>query len=192
MSWPLTVVHRSLSQTPVSTTSFKSLLAQVTPHKGVLLLAVILMLGESAVALANPWIAGRFTELILTPDIAAPLSLPGLLLLWAVLLAVQSVLSFGNRYLLGSTGETMLASLRIRLYDHLQSLPLGYFPRAAPRRGAGPARQRCGPDQQLRHRHPGGATAAPGHLRRRLLPAVPDQPAIAALAGLMVPSSSCR
>jgi ABC-type multidrug transport system fused ATPase/permease subunit len=111
----------------VSTTSFKSLLAQVTPHKGVLLLAVILMLGESAVALANPWIAGRFTERILTPDILAPLSLPGLLLLWAALLAAQSALSFGNRYLLGRTGETMLAGLRTRLYDHLQSLPLGYF-----------------------------------------------------------------
>jgi ABC-type multidrug transport system fused ATPase/permease subunit len=50
-----------------------------------------------------------------------------LLIVWAALLAAQSVLSFGNRYLLGSTGESILASLRARLYDHLQSLPLGYF-----------------------------------------------------------------
>ena len=37
------------------------------------------------------------------------------------------MLTFGNRYLLANTGEKMLAQLRIRLYDHLQSLPLAYF-----------------------------------------------------------------
>lgn len=106
---------------------FARLLAHVTPHRRVLALAVVLMLGESAIALANPWIAGRFTELVLHPPAAPPVGVPGLLTLWAVLLAAQSGLSFGNRYLLGSTGETMLAHLRTRLYDHLQSLPLSYF-----------------------------------------------------------------
>ena len=83
------------------------------------------MVGESAIALANPWIAGRFTELVIHPA-AAP-GLLDLMFLWALLLALQSGLSFGNGYLLGSTGETMLAGLRTRLYDHLQSLPLAYF-----------------------------------------------------------------
>jgi ATP-binding cassette, subfamily B, bacterial len=92
-----------------------------------LLLAVILMVGESAIALANPWIAGRFAELVLHPPASPQVGLPGLMMFWAVLLAAQSALSFGNRYLLGSTGETMLANLRTRLYDHLQSLPLSYF-----------------------------------------------------------------
>ncbi len=109
------------------TPRFTTLLSYVTPHRAVLLLAVILMVGESAIALANPWIAGRFTQLVLDTDAPAGLGLTGLLALWALLLAAQSVLSFGNRYLLGSTGEAMLASLRTRLYDHLQSLPLGYF-----------------------------------------------------------------
>ncbi|MGE5155682.1 MAG: ABC transporter ATP-binding protein [Bdellovibrio bacteriovorus] len=106
-------------------TDFGTLLAYVTPHRAVLALAVVLLLGESAIALANPWIAGRFTELVL--GTGGGLGIPGLLLLWALLLAIQGGLSFGNRYLLGSTGETMLAGLRTRLYDHLQSLPLGYF-----------------------------------------------------------------
>jgi ATP-binding cassette subfamily B protein len=108
-------------------TRFRDLVGYVTPHAGVLLLAVLLMLAESAIALANPWIAGRFTAMLLPAPTA---SLPGLwhfLLIWAGLLAAQSALSFGNRYLLGSTGETILAGLRARLYDHLQSLPLGYF-----------------------------------------------------------------
>jgi ATP-binding cassette subfamily B protein len=102
----------------------------------VLALALVLMLGESAIALANPWIAGRLTERVIQPPASAeagPLGLMDLMALWALLLAVQSGLSFGNRYLLGSTGETMLANLRTRLYDHLQSLPLSYF--HAKRRG---------------------------------------------------------
>jgi ABC-type multidrug transport system fused ATPase/permease subunit len=111
----------------VNRSRFASLVAYVTPHRAVLLLAVVLMAGESAIALANPWIAGRFTDLVLNPTSDGSAGLVALLALWALLLAAQSVLSFGNRYLLGSTGETMLASLRTRLYDHLQSLPLGYF-----------------------------------------------------------------
>ncbi|NJN48000.1 MAG: hypothetical protein HC808_17695, partial [Candidatus Competibacteraceae bacterium] len=106
---------------------FKALLVHVTPHRNILVLAVLLMLGESAIALANPWIAGLFTQRILEPTAATNFGLPSLLALWALLLAAQSGLSFSNRYLLGQTGETMLANLRIRLYDHLQSLPLGYF-----------------------------------------------------------------
>ncbi len=85
------------------------------------------MVGESAIALAHPWIAGQFAGLVLETPGQAEVDLFGLMALWAVLLAAQSTLSFGNRYLLGSTGETMLARLRTRLYDHLQSLPLGYF-----------------------------------------------------------------
>ena len=104
---------------------FNTLLGYVTPRWVVLALAMMLMVGESAIALANPWIAGRFTELVLHPTAAA--ELPALMLLWALLLAIQSALSVGNIYLLGSTGETLLADLRMRLYDHLQSLPLGYF-----------------------------------------------------------------
>ncbi len=118
-------LHRHL----LAPSGFGRLLAYVTPHRRVLLLAVVLMVGESAIALANPWIAGRFAELVLhSPASASPeFGVPGLMVVWALLLAAQSGLSFGNRYLLGGTGETMLAGLRSRLYDHLQSLPLSYF-----------------------------------------------------------------
>lgn len=106
---------------------FADLLEYVTPHKTVLLLAIVLMTGESAIALANPWIAGKFTDLILHPPATPGPHIPQLLALWALLLTAQAGLGFGNRYLLGSTGETMLANLRTRLYDHLQSLPLAYY-----------------------------------------------------------------
>lgn len=90
-------------------------------------MAVILMLGESAIALTNPWLAGRFADRILKTPASSHWIPFDLMILWVCLLLIQSGLSVGNHYLLGSTGETMLAHLRIRLYDHLQSLPLGYF-----------------------------------------------------------------
>jgi len=85
------------------------------------------MLGESAISLVSPWLAGQFTETLLAEYSTARFSLQYILLLWLVVLAVQGMLSFGNRYLLANTGEKMLAQLRIRLFDHLQSLPLAYF-----------------------------------------------------------------
>ncbi|MEE4378901.1 MAG: ABC transporter ATP-binding protein [Candidatus Competibacteraceae bacterium] len=112
---------------PFSHFHFRALLAHVTPHRNILILAVLLMLGESVIALANPWIAGLFTQHMLEPTETMDLGLTSLLALWALLLVTQSGLSVSNQYLLGQTGETMLANLRMRLYDHLQSLPLGYF-----------------------------------------------------------------
>jgi ABC-type multidrug transport system fused ATPase/permease subunit len=113
---------------------FRTLLGYVTPHKGVLLLAVLLMAAESAIALASPWIAGRFTQTLLEPEAAglgtglgAGLGLLHLLALWGALLVAQSVLSLCNQLLLGNTAQVMLSGLRTRLYDHLQALPIGYF-----------------------------------------------------------------
>jgi ATP-binding cassette subfamily B protein len=40
--------------------------------------------------------------------------------------AVQALLSIGNGYLLSRTGEHIISALRVRVYDHLQSLPLEY------------------------------------------------------------------
>ncbi len=107
---------------------FKELLSYTTPYRGTLLLITILMLCESGVALLSPWLAGRFTEAMLTsPVTAAPFSLNQILLWWLVVLALKAVLNFSNYYLTARTGESMLAGLRTRLYDHLQSLPIGYF-----------------------------------------------------------------
>jgi len=99
----------------------------VTPYKGTLLIAMILMLGGSALSLANPWLAGRFTESLLSESVHINYSYRQILLLWLAVLAVQGLLTFGNRYLIGNTGEAILSQLRVRIYDHLQALPLDYF-----------------------------------------------------------------
>ena len=106
---------------------FSRLVKFVSPHKGTLVLAMILMLGTSVLSLANPWLAGRFTESLLSESVHVDYSYRQILLLWLVVLAGQGLLTFGNRYLTGNAGEAILSQLRVRIYDHLQALPLDYF-----------------------------------------------------------------
>lgn len=56
----------------MSLSPFLKLLSHVTPHRSVLLLAVALLVGESALALAHPWIAGQFAAIVLATPGAAP------------------------------------------------------------------------------------------------------------------------
>jgi ABC-type multidrug transport system fused ATPase/permease subunit len=104
-----------------------TLIEFITPYRGVLVFGMILMLGESAVSLVNPWLAGRFTDSLLNESADVGFTYHQILLLWLVVLAIQALLSFGNRYLIANAGEKILAHLRVRLYDHLQALPLSYF-----------------------------------------------------------------
>ena len=104
-----------------------SLLEFVKPHKNILLLALFLMLGESAISLLNPWLAGRFTGSFIEDGTTAEYTYQSILLIWLAVLAAQAVFNFGNRYLLGLTGERCITVLRTRLYDHVQALPLQYF-----------------------------------------------------------------
>ncbi len=110
-----------------SLSRFSGLVRYITPHKRTLGFALALMLGESASALLSPWLAGRFTQALLTDVSPFGLPIESFLMLWLLLLALQAVLSFGNRYLIGRTAAKMLTRLRMRLYEHLQALPLAYY-----------------------------------------------------------------
>lgn len=103
--------------------SLRFVLGFAAPWRGTLALCALLMLAESAAALAMPWLVGQFAGQVLANVSAASASLLlGLLLL----LAAQSLLKFASSFLLSRTAEHVLADLRVRLYDHLQALPLSY------------------------------------------------------------------
>ena len=106
---------------------FQPLLAIVTPTPPVLLTIVCLMIVENTFGLLMPWVAGQFTHTVLSGKSALPFSYQEILLIWLLVITLQIVVSYANRVLSGSTSEKMLMQLRIKLYDHLQSLPLGYF-----------------------------------------------------------------
>jgi len=106
---------------------FTALLQHVTPHRNTLIFIVLLLLLNSAVSLANPWLAGLLTQSILEGSESGLPAFQIILLGWLVLLAIRSLLGFATSYLVGSTGVTMSARLRSRVYEHLQILPMGYY-----------------------------------------------------------------
>ena len=100
------------------------ILSFALPWRGTLVLCTLLMLVQSAAGLGVPWLAGKFAGQLLG---GAAQNGGTLLLLLLGLLAFQSIVGFASRLLLGNAAEAILADLRIRLYDHLQALPLGWF-----------------------------------------------------------------
>lgn len=107
-------------------TDLQLLLGYAAPYRTALGFCALLMLAESAMALAVPWLGGRLAGSLLA-DAAAPAVTAPILLSLLVLFALQALLKFGNSYLLSRSAEHILADLRIRLYDHLQALPLGFY-----------------------------------------------------------------
>jgi len=97
------------------------------PHRASLLLAGLLMLGESLASLATPWFAGRFAEGLIEGRLPWNLTLERLLGLWALLFALQATMRFSSAFLVTRSGARLLAGLSSRLYDHLQALPLTYL-----------------------------------------------------------------
>ncbi len=106
--------------------NFSRLIRFVTPHRHLLALVVVLLACSSLLSLLQPWLAGQLTGLLLDTA-SVQWELHHILLLWLALIVVRSVLGFASQYAVGSTGELMTARLRTALYQHMQSLPLGYF-----------------------------------------------------------------
>lgn len=106
---------------------FFPLLLNITPPQSTLLAILFLMIVENALALLIPWVAGQFTQTIFNGETILHFSYKGFLLCWFSLLSLQVLISYYNIIVSGTTTEKMLTKLRIRLYNHLQSLPISYF-----------------------------------------------------------------
>ena len=106
--------------------NFKYFLSYITPHRSVLILAVFFMLGESALSLSVPWIAGQFAEGVMGQTIQE-VGLDQVLGLLLGVFVFQALFRFFNYYLITQSGASILARLSVRLYEHLQSLPVAYF-----------------------------------------------------------------
>jgi ATP-binding cassette, subfamily B, bacterial len=103
---------------------FSTLLGYAAHYRSALVLGALMMLAESGIALAVPWLGGRVAEGMLSHAVRDT----GIVLLALLgLFALQALLKFGNGYLLTRSAEQILADLRIRIYDHLQALPLSFY-----------------------------------------------------------------
>ena len=102
----------------------RRLLALLSPYRGKMIMAVLLMTIASALNLLAPYLI----MLAIDRDIAAG-DVGGLIQTTGLLALTYGLAYFttaGMRFLLGWVGQNILATLRSRLFQHLQRLHLGY------------------------------------------------------------------
>ncbi len=105
----------------------RRLLSELGPYKGGLALALVLVAAGAAAQAGGPYLIGRaIDESILGDDRAGLYRTMGLLL---VVYAVGALASRGQIRQVGAIGQSVLASLRARIFGKVQHLPLSYFDR---------------------------------------------------------------
>ena len=118
--------HPGTIAIPSAGKELKSLIADALPHRWPLVIASVLMLAQSATSLTVPWLAGELTLTLLGTGSGTFPTSQAIFLVMVLLFAVKALLSIGDSYLLSRTGEYIVSALRVRVYEHLQSLPLEY------------------------------------------------------------------
>ena len=128
-STPSSSTVRRLGEVPLPNramfTGYARLLRFVRPYWRQLAFAGVILVLNSLASLALPMVVRVVVDSALVAQNLALLNKVTFLLL--ALFAVQAVLNFGQSYLVGWTGERVVANLRTELYAHLQSMPLRFF-----------------------------------------------------------------
>jgi ATP-binding cassette subfamily B protein len=96
------------------------------PYKLRTAIAILALLGATAVSLAPPYLVGRTVDEVKRGDTSTLGWLVGAFVAAGVL---GIAFSYAQTYFTGWTGERMLADLRNQLFRHLQRLSLGFYER---------------------------------------------------------------
>jgi ABC-type multidrug transport system, ATPase and permease components len=96
------------------------------PYKLRTAIAILALLGATAVSLAPPYLVGRTIDEVKRGDTSTLGWLVGAFVAAGVL---GIAFSYAQTYFTGWTGERMLADLRNQLFRHLQRLSLGFYER---------------------------------------------------------------
>jgi ATP-binding cassette subfamily B protein len=96
------------------------------PYRWRTALAVLSLLGATAVSLAPPYLLGRTVDEVRHGQTAR---LGLLVVAFVAAGALGIVFTYAQTYFTGWTGERMLADLRDQLFRHLQRLSLGFYER---------------------------------------------------------------
>ncbi len=121
---PISIIIDRPQKMQHRTLRYSQLLKFITPHRRTLTLVVAILLAGTAANLANPLIAGKLTQALLSEAGETALSIHIILLAWLGLMVIRAALGFASSYLVSSTGALMSAELRSRVYEHMQILPL--------------------------------------------------------------------
>ncbi|HEX2728548.1 MAG TPA: ABC transporter ATP-binding protein, partial [Rubrobacteraceae bacterium] len=105
----------------------RRLLGELKPYGRQLALALVLVVLGAVSQAGAPWLIGRAIDRFILRD-----NVPGLLWTMLALLALYVVGTLATRgqiLQVGTVGQSVLASLRARIFARLQRLPLGFFDR---------------------------------------------------------------
>jgi len=103
------------------------LLRELGPYSGKLFAVLGLVVLGAAAQAGGPWLIGRAIDRYILPGDIAGLS--RIMLVLFGVYVVGAIASRGQVYQVGSVGQSLLASMRARIFDRLQHLPLRYFDR---------------------------------------------------------------
>ena len=106
---------------------FGRLFPYFRPYRVRMAAAALLVMGAAGVNLSMLWVIRRLVDTVLVQRDAAALN-TAIAELGALFL-VQGLLIMGHSYLTASAGQRIMADFRTHLFDHLQSLSLGFFAR---------------------------------------------------------------
>jgi len=115
---------RSSESTNVIATFIRPLLEFARPHRFALTVGIFFMVVETGVSLAVPWLGGRLVNDFLGGN--RP-SMVTILMLIAGLFTAQALLRVASGYVFAKRAVLILADIRVRLYEHIQSLPVAFF-----------------------------------------------------------------
>ena len=105
--------------------TLRRLLSELGPHKGELALALMLVVIGAGAQAGGPYLIGRAIDRNILGD--DPEGLFRTMLLLLVVYVAGTLAQSGQIRQVGAVGQRVLASLRARIFDGLQHLPLGYF-----------------------------------------------------------------
>jgi ATP-binding cassette subfamily B protein len=120
-------VRRRLAGTRGRGRKLRGLLALLRPYRGRVILMFVALLAGTAAALAPPPLAKLAIDQGIVPGDIGTLNLVVLAFVASAL--VVWVATYFQTYLVGWVGQRALADLRMRIFTHLQALPIGFYER---------------------------------------------------------------
>jgi len=108
----------------------RRLIGELAPYRPQVVAVFLLIVLGAVMQAAGPWLISRAIDTDINPPRGQHTNPSGLATTMLVLLVVYAVGALTTRaqiFRIGSTGQRVLATLRARLFDHFQHLPLGYF-----------------------------------------------------------------
>jgi ATP-binding cassette subfamily B protein len=99
------------------------------PYRRDITIFLIAVVFDAIIGVATPVLAGSVVNAITRGGSTAGTTVVRLAVLIAALAVVDSLLSLVNRWYSARIGEGIILSLRTRVYDHVQRMPLQFFTR---------------------------------------------------------------